>query len=311
MKLRKRTRAIAVLLPGTLFAVAALAGDVRAAGIVRDYVGPAGQQLHLRLAGTEEDRTGSRLPLIALHLVPNSGQVFERFQAAMGARRPVIAVDLPGFGMSDPVSGDETVGNYAARILAGLRELGHEQVDLLGFHTGAAVAAEIAVTDPGRVRRVVLAALPVLTDEERAQFAALPPIEFDLEGRFAQSEWQRSLRWRGPGQSVESVYRTFAEKMRPGARERGATAVVRYELADRLAEISQPVFVLRPRDDLWHATARARDLLPYARWDEYPAAGHGFFEVEAEALARTIDGFLESPSSERFRRSALRESRTE
>ncbi len=276
-------RALLLLLLG--FSTALANADVR-----RDYVDSRVGQLHARMV---EPATAGGPPVILLHLVPNSSQVFEQFLPLIADDRSAIAFDLPGFGMSDPVKGDETVPAYADAILDGIDALTLQQVDLIGYHTGAAVAAEMATRRPELVRRVVLVAVPVLTREERDRFAALPPIAFDEEGEFAKAEWQRSLHWRGPGQSVDSVKRTYAEKMRPGARERGAQAVVAYDLGAALGKIGQPLLVIRPQDDLWEATLRAKPLVPDAQWVEMPHYGHGLFEVAAEELAELIDEFLD------------------
>ena len=282
-------RFLLVLLSIILIIVAApgaAAGELR-----RDYVDAPDGQLHIRIVG-DPGRQQDAPPLVALHLVPNSGQIFERFLPLIAEGRAAVAFDLPGFGMSDPVDGPDTIEAYAEAILHGLDDLGLERIDLLGYHTGAAVSAEIVRRQPDRVRKLVLVAVPVLTEEERARFAALPPIPFDEAGDFAREEWQRSMRWRGPGQTVDSVKRTYAEKMRPGARERGATAVVAYDLAAALPAIDCPVMVIRPRDDLWEATLRAKPLVPDAIWVEMPDFGHGLFEVAADDLAARIDEFL-------------------
>ena len=278
-----RAAAIIMLL---LLATAAGAAELR-----RAYVDAGPGQLHLRIAGPP-NTDSERPPLVALHLVPNSGQVFDRFLPLISEDRTAIAFDLPGFGMSDPVDGPETIEAYANAILDGLDQLGIVEIDLLGYHTGAAVSAEIIRQRPQFVRRVILAAIPVLTQVERDRYAALPPIAFDEAGEFAKQEWQRSMHWRGPGQTVDSVKRTYAEKMRPGARERGATAVVGYDLGAVLPLIDKPTLVMRPKDDLWEATARARPLLSEALWVELPHYGHGLFEVAAGEMAALVDCFL-------------------
>lgn len=258
----------------------------------RGYADSSVGQLHYR--EIPADDTSDSLPLVLLHLVPNSSQVFDAFMLAGDDGRRQLAFDLPGFGMSDPVTGDETVEAYAQAILASLDALGVESIDLLGYHTGAAVAAEMMQQRPDLVRKLVLVAIPLLTDEERAAFAALPPIAFDEDGEFAKTEWQRSLRWRGPGQSIDSVKKTYAEKMRPGARERGAKAVVAYDLEPALRAIDVPLMVLRPKDDLWEATDCARSVLTDAAWIDLPQYGHGMFHVAPDELASTVFEFLQS-----------------
>jgi pimeloyl-ACP methyl ester carboxylesterase len=51
-----------------------------------------------------------------------------------------------------------------------------------------------------------------------------------------------------------------------------------YQVGERLPLLRQPVMVLRPRDELWEATARAEGLLRDARRIDLPNAGAGVLE---------------------------------
>lgn len=237
---------------------------------------------------------GRRPPLLCFHHVPNSGQIFETAASRMANGRRVLAFDTPGYGMSDPLPDPQRIDAYAEALTDAIFSLGvgGRAVDLLGYHTGAAIAAEIALRGRLNVRRVALCAVPVFSDAERASFGAQTPIPFDEDGDWAREEWRRSWRWRGPGQTREMVLRTYGEKMRPGARERGAAAIAAYDMAGALKRISVPLMILRPRDDLWEATARAQSLRPDAAAVELPDLGHGMWDVAPDRLAQIIDRFL-------------------
>jgi len=259
--------------------------------IRRDYLACRLGQVHIRRAG----ENASRPPLLCFHQVPNSGQVFESVLPVLAEGRQVIAFDTPGFGMSDPVTGPETITAYAAALGDAIRALGlaDQDVDLLGYHTGVAIAVELTVSEAVRTRRLALAAVPLFDPTERSGSGALPSIAFDEAGAWASEEWRRSWRWRGPGQSRESVLRTFAEKMRPGARERGATAIMSYDLSTALAQVRQPLLIMRPQDDLWEVTLRAAALCPRARWVDLPDLGHGMWDVAPSRLAALLKDFLD------------------
>lgn len=259
--------------------------------ISRGYAPCRFGQIHFRESSATE-QLGS--PLICLHHVPNSGQIFEPVLPSLASGRRVYALDLPGFGMSDPAPDPQTIDDYALAIADAIVALGHghNDIDLLGYHTGAAVATQLALDDRLKIRRIVLAAVPVLTASERASFGAQTPIAFDEQGEWAREEWLRSWQWRGPAQSVQSVLRTFAEKMRPGARERGAHAIMRYDMTTALQGLTQPLMILRPRDDLWDATARASELRADARSVALPDLGHGMWEAAPEQLTALIEDFL-------------------
>jgi pimeloyl-ACP methyl ester carboxylesterase len=232
---------------------------------------------------------------MALHLSPNSGQVFASLLPLLGADRLAIAPDYPGYGMSDPIAGEQRIGDYAGAMLDVADDLGIEgPLDLIGYHTGAAVALEMARQRPERVGRILLVAVPVLTDAERAAGAALPPIPFDTDGDFAREEWRRSWKWRGPGQDEASVFATFGEKMRPGVRERGARAILAYDVAPVLAAADHRLMIVRVNDDLWVASARAREIRPDAKYLELADYGHGLFDAAPAMMADVARGFFDA-----------------
>lgn len=280
---------------GILGGVACLAGAPAAAAaasppVRRLYAASRHGQVHLRQSGAARGRP----PLLCFHQVPNSSQVFAAVMPHLAAQRRVFAFDTPGYGMSDHAPDPQTIAAYAEGLGDAIASLGlsRRPVDLLGYHTGAAIAAELIHQRRVAARRVVLAAVPVFTAEERARFGALAPIPFDEDGDWAREEWRRSWFWRGPGQTRESVLRTYGEKMRPGARERGAAAIAAYDMAGALQGLAQPLMILRPRDDLWEATARAIALRPDARSLDLPDLGHGMWDVAPERLANLLESFL-------------------
>lgn len=64
--------------------------------------------------------------------------------------------------------------------------------------------------------------------------------------------------------------------------------------AERLRQINQPVLVARAKDDLWDATARAREYLPRARSLDLPQYGAGVFDSAPDAVATPLREFLGS-----------------
>jgi pimeloyl-ACP methyl ester carboxylesterase len=281
--------ALLLVAGGTAAALPDTAGAVR-----RGYVEVQSGQVHYRYtAPAATARAGA--PVALFHLSPNSGQVFSDLLPLLGRDRIAVAFDTPGYGMSDPVPDPQTIAAYAGQLAAAMAALGLDSgVDLVGYHTGAAIALELAQRYPAQAGRLALVAVPVLTADERAAGAALPPIPFDEAGEWAKQEWQRSWRWRGPGQDRQSVLATFAEKLRPGVRERGATAVLAYDTAAALERARAPLLLVRPRDDLWTATGRARALRPDAGWVELPDFGHGLFHAAPQRMAAILRDFFDA-----------------
>lgn len=69
-------------------------------------------------------------------------------------------------------------------------------------------------------------------------------------------------------------------------------AAASYALRDRLARVSQPLLVLRPRDEWWDATARVRDAQPAARVLDFPDHGGDLFQTAPVAVADAVRAFL-------------------
>ena len=73
----------------------------------------------------------------------------------LAEERPVILVDYKGVGRSEGQT-PTTVKGLAADIIAFIRALGLEQVDVLGFSLGGFVAQQLTVDEPELVRRLIL-----------------------------------------------------------------------------------------------------------------------------------------------------------
>jgi len=83
------------------------------------------------------------------------------------------------------------------------------------------------------------------------------------------------------------------EKVRNGVHPSWLThAALQYAVRERLSLISQQVLLLRPRDELWDATLRAREVLPKARCVDLSDQGPALFEIAPELVADGIREFL-------------------
>ncbi len=252
-------------------------------------------QLHVHNAIPPGGGFEEGTPLLCVHKPPLTGRLFERFLTITGRDRSVYAPDIPGFGDSDtPAGARPAIADYAAAIGDFLESMRFRQIDLLGYHTGALIAAELAIARPKQVRRLVLVSVPVLSEAEREAIRRAPPVAPPVpDGSHLAGEWRRTLDAYGANVPLEVVARAFTEKLHnTAAAAWAAAAALQYPVRERLAVIPQPVLVLRPKDDLWDATPRARELLPKARFVELPEQGPAVFETAPEAVADSVRDFL-------------------
>lgn len=267
----------------------------------RRYVdGPFGQ-IHLRTAG---DMAADRPPLICFHMSPMSSRIYERFVDRVGANRFAVAVDTPGFGMSDPPPAPPAIADYARAMRAAIGELGISgPVDLMGYHTGSMIAADLAAGDPQLVRRLVLVSAPIFTDMERTEMRQLyAPVEAALDGRHLLRRWASYVHHNlGRGLDLDDVSDMFPEGLLGGRNSWwGHHAAFAYAADIRLPEIEQPILVLNTGDDLQEESRRAFALMQLGRIVELPMWGHGFLDGFTEDVSTLVMSFLDAPDSDPF-----------
>ncbi|MEZ5500834.1 MAG: alpha/beta fold hydrolase [Steroidobacteraceae bacterium] len=252
-------------------------------------------QLHVLNAMPSGGGFDERTPLLCLHQTPMSGRVFESFLPLIGRDRSVFAPDTPGYGASDAPSEPPQIADYAAAMGDFLDSMRFRSIDVLGYHTGAVIATELALSRPTQIRRLVQVGVPLFSADERRAFMQAPwPVQIAEDGSHLTTEWQRSLRWRGPGVTLEMLADAFAQKLVNGPRARWAgQAVMQYPLQERLVAVRQPLLCLRPKDDLWEAGGRVPALLPQARCRDLPDYGFGLFTVAPQVIAEQVRAFLD------------------
>ncbi len=125
--------------------------------------GPFGQ-LHYMSAGNGK-------PLVLVHQSPDSMVQFEPVMSLLASHGlQAIALDIPGYGMSDTPDHPPSIGEYAQMIPAILDHFDLSQASLLGHHTGALIVTEAALLYPNRVDKLILNGPLPLEDQERAYF---------------------------------------------------------------------------------------------------------------------------------------------
>jgi pimeloyl-ACP methyl ester carboxylesterase len=90
-----------------------------------------------------------------------------------GLNSPYLAVDIPGFGHSDPRP-EASIADYAADIAQGLKALQVERATLVGHSLGGAIAAAVAELMPANVSALILVAPVGFGRVRLAELAATP-----------------------------------------------------------------------------------------------------------------------------------------
>lgn len=109
-------------------------------GITRSYVEADGVQVALRTAGPESGR-----PLVVVPPAPGSASMLFGEIEALGQKRCVLALDVPGCGDSDAPA-EISIGSMSEVLRTALKEMGVKDADVYAMHGGCAVASTLGMT---------------------------------------------------------------------------------------------------------------------------------------------------------------------
>ena len=265
-----------------------------AATVERQYVDSRFGQSHLYRVGPLQDR--GHPPLMCFHMSPWGAIYYEPLLGEMGKDRLAIAVDTPGFGNSDAPPSKPTIGDFAGAMGDVIDALGIETLNVLGDHTGAKVALEVARQRPEQVQRIVMLSLAVWTDEEIAHRTEEGPHEIHADGSHLVDSWAGMVEMSMPGRSLDRLGEIFyVRHVHHKTAHWGHVAAAGYRAKDALGEVDKPIMILNPEDDLYTITPRAKEFLrhPASHVRDLPGWGYGFLEVKVPELGDMLREFLD------------------
>lgn len=214
--------------------------------IERSFVPTRSGRIHVAAAGRG-------FPILLLHQTPRSWDEFRDVLPLLGRHYRAIAMDTVGFGDSDPLP-------FAANSIEAWAKAAHDLLDKLGLmrcavvghHTGAAIAVEMAVQQPARVAALVLSASPYIDAARRAAHAGkrvIDEIDQRSDGQHLLELWTRRRPFYPPG-DIDLLERFVADALRAGPlAAEGHHVVYRYQMEERLPLVRCPTLVIAPTAD--------------------------------------------------------------
>ncbi|MCS6803274.1 MAG: alpha/beta hydrolase [Chloroflexota bacterium] len=256
--------------------------------IERGYVGRPGCQTHYRAAG-------AGAPVLILHMTPSSSLSWEPMLRALARRGyRAVALDTPGYGLSDPSSAAPTIGEWAERLAEAAAQLGMREYFLFGHHTGATIAATIAAEWPDRVRKLALWGYTAWPPEVMARNRAAPLSSFSESGQELLDRWNAWKRMVGDRFTPEMGIRYVLEVLQAGPHwniGHRAVAMVDHEaLARRVA--ARTLVLCGERDVLWPYCGDCVSWFPNAEGRVIAGGGVDVFDQFPEELAAALDQFF-------------------
>lgn len=260
------------------------------AEVRRAFVDTDAGQVHIRRAGSASDNT---VPLLCFHQSPASSLTYQEILPYLGRNRLAIAVDTPGFGESFRPKAQPTIADYARWISDVPKAMGIERYDVMGIFTGAAIASELALQQPDRVRKVILAGPPVFTAEQQEKFVRDAwPVRPVPDGSHLMREWDRVMTRAMPEIPFERRVDAFNEFYRGGVNAiYGELAVSVYPLAETLPKLTQQVLIVKP-NGIHGDSVAALELLRNGQLVPIDALGYSMMQAVPEKVASIFEPFL-------------------
>ena len=274
--------------------------------------------------------TGNGTPVVFIHGIGASMYGW-RYQlpplVAAGYR--VVAFDNRGFGFSDKPAHGYSNAAYAHLVVSLLDSLGIASAVLVGHSMGGAIAAEVALAHPDRVRGMVLidaAGFGVRWPGvlKMARWPLLGAVATSFRGRWITGRIVRST-FADPGKvTAADVDQYYAPVPDPnfGRALRGVLREFRFDtLSGRLGSLQTPTLILWGNADRWIALrdgSRFARELPRSEFVVLDRTGHDAPEESPdqvnplllaflkEGLTRIPENVAWSTPSSRFLRSSSR-----
>ena len=265
----------------------------------RGYVSTSLGHIHYReLAGPSMDGAGEALLL--LHQTADSSAQFLELLPELAGRVRAVAVDTPGYGDSDRIAAGApppSIADYARAMAELLAALGVSRAAVLGTHTGAAIALELAASRPALVTRLVLSGLPDYEPDERpakiASAASSPPLEAD--GAHLLAAWERAADPMWGRDDLAQITRAAVDSVRAlPDRHYGPLAVFHFEGRTRIPLVEAPTLLLYGERDPFAVRQPAlAALFADGRAERMDGAGASPMQHRPADYARRLLSFLE------------------
>lgn len=250
-----------------------------------------GLSLHYETSGASE-------PLLLLHGLGSSGLDWGEQVPAFSSHYQVITPDLAGFGRSDKLTQPHSIAEYAGDMFALLDHLGIDRCHVFGYSLGGAVAFQMGVDVPQRVRSLlVLNSLPSFVLDTAAKLGeyyvrllivrvfGMKPLARLVTKRLLPQEEHRVIAGQMAERYARNDRKSYVEALK---------AVVGWSVVDRLAALTMPVLMISADQDYTPVEEKRKYLehMPNARLEVISDSRHATPVDQAATLNKVVLEFL-------------------
>lgn len=253
----------------------------------------------IRIGGLDTYFTdeGAGDPVVLLHGWGASSQSFALLSGTLAKSFRVLALDLPGFGWSQPPPGAWGSAEYASHVGQLLAEVEIGTAAIVGHSSGGRIAIRLAGGQPARVARLALVASAGIRPRRGARYHARVAATKVVKWFFCLPGWGEAGRRIIAGR----LERTGSKDYRAAGRMRPTLVkLVNEDLTDLLPAIQVPTLILwgsRDQDVPRSAMEIMHARIARSRLVVFEGAGHFPFLDAPEKFGRTLTAFFREGES--------------
>ena len=240
---------------------------------------------------------GSGTPLLLVHGLMVTGEMFDPVVDQFATRHRVIVPDLRGHGRSRDLPPPYTVRQLAADLSRLVDHLGIEAAAVLGYSQGGAVAQQLALDHPEQCQRLVLActyAFNMATPREMVEGHVVPALVRVLSPR----RFAKLVVSQGAKELGKERANWLAGLMGDQDRKLMVSAwkeTMSFDSRKRLAEIACPTLVVAGAKDQavpMHHAEMLHDGIVGSQLVVVDGAGHTLIWTHSAEFVRLVEEFL-------------------
>lgn len=236
-------------------------------------------------------------PLVLVHGFMGGSDQWH-LQAALESSRPVIKVDLPGFGRNSQMPPIDSIEGFASWVLQTLTDQGCDRFDLMGHSMGGMIVQDLVRLAPERIGKLIL--------------YGTGPVG-NLPGRFESIESSMSrAKTDGPRATARRISATWfrngeasneypgcaaiAERSTLPAILAGLEAMKNWSGVPNLKHIKSPTLILWGDCDRtypWSQTQQLWQAISGSNLAVLPACAHAVHLEQADVFNSIVDGYLQ------------------
>ena len=234
-------------------------------------------------------------PLICLHPSPYSGRYFETAMPLLNDGRRVVAPDYPGYGGSYSLDAPPSIEDYAQAMIDSALANEDDTVDLLGFHSGCLVAAEVALRLPQRVRHLLLIDAPYFDRDTQQKFyrQVATPLALTRDSECLDKAWDFNVASRENIVPLARALEMFVDQLSSGTSDYYCFhAAFTYDCMGKIPQLRVPTTVIATQSPLSAATLAAAEAIEAAELIQEDGIKTSVFEQGAEVIAAHVHRVL-------------------